>query len=84
MGIVLGSLLFLIYANDMPEVVSSATKVFTNDTKLHSNNKRMSRKIAHVFEPEQSNNMKRGDSEAHSCTILPSGHFDVNEFFFWH
>ena len=35
-GSVLGPLLFLLYVNDLPDVVSSNVKMFTDDTKLFS------------------------------------------------
>ena len=34
-GSVLGPLLFLVYINDLPEVVSSSIKIFADDTKLY-------------------------------------------------
>ena len=36
-GSVLGSLLFLIYINDLPDSLKSICKIFADDTSLHSN-----------------------------------------------
>jgi len=33
-GSVLGSILFVIFINDLPDVVSSTAKIFADDTKL--------------------------------------------------
>ena len=35
-GSVLGSLLFLIYINDLPDSLKSICKIFADDTSLHS------------------------------------------------
>ena len=34
-GSVLGPIMFLIYVNDLPEIVSSTVKLFADDTKLY-------------------------------------------------
>ena len=34
-GSVLGPLLFIVYINDLPSVVSSSTKMFADDTKVY-------------------------------------------------
>ena len=35
-GSVLGPILFILYINDLPEVVSSSMKIFADDTKLYN------------------------------------------------
>ena len=36
-GSIVGSLLFLLYVNDLPDSVNSTAKMFADDTKLYSN-----------------------------------------------
>ena len=48
-GTILGPMLFLLYVNDMPDVVQSTAKMFADDTKIYRN----------IQEPDDCNNLQR-------------------------